>query len=107
MRHITLVSTPRLERSDSIKLIVRHPIVDVGCIFYSFSPKRLWKIIRVHHTSNHLLEGYILPLSNTILLRCVGNGVLHMDTYIFTIFNEIRLEIFTTIIRSEDLEFPP
>ena len=33
--------------------------------------------------------------------------MLHMDTYIFIIMDEIRLDIITTIIRSEDLEFPP
>ena len=106
MRHIRLVSTPRLERSDSIKLIVRHPIVDLGCIVYRFIPKRLWKIIRLHHTSNHLLEGSILPLGNTILLRCVRNRVLHLVTCIFIILNEIELDILTTIIKYKDLEFP-
>ena len=33
--------------------------------------------------------------------------MLHMNTYIFTILNELKLEILTTIVRSEDLEFPP
>ena len=33
--------------------------------------------------------------------------MLHMNTCIFTILNEIRLDILTTIVRSEDLEFPP
>ena len=33
--------------------------------------------------------------------------MLHMNTYIFAILNELRLEILTTIVRSEDLEFPP
>ena len=33
--------------------------------------------------------------------------MLHMTTYIFAILNELRLGILTTIVRSEDLEFPP
>ena len=33
--------------------------------------------------------------------------MLHMNTYIYTILNEIRLDILTTIVRYEDLEFPP
>src|SRR5713226_2948524 len=33
--------------------------------------------------------------------------MLHLNTCIFTILNELRLDILTTIFRSEDLEFPP
>ena len=33
--------------------------------------------------------------------------MLHLNTYIFTILNELRLDILTTIIRYEDLESPP
>ena len=33
--------------------------------------------------------------------------MMHINTYIFTILNELRLDILTTIVRSEDLEFPP
>ena len=49
----------------------------------------------------------IIPLSNTILLWCVRDRMLHLNTYICTILNELRLDILTTIVRSEDLEFPP
>ena len=107
MRHIRLVSTPRFERSTSIKFLVRHPILDIGCTFNSFISKLWWQSIRLHHTSSHLLEASILPLNNTSLLSCVRNRVLHLDTCIFTIFNEIKLYIFTTIIISKDIDFPP
>ena len=33
--------------------------------------------------------------------------MMHMNTYIYTILNELRLDIITTIVRSKDLEFPP
>ena len=33
--------------------------------------------------------------------------MLHLDTCIFAILYELRLDILTTIVRSEDLEFPP
>ena len=33
--------------------------------------------------------------------------MLHLDTYIFTIIDELRLEIITTLIISKDLESPP
>ena len=33
--------------------------------------------------------------------------MLHLNTCICTIINKLRLDILTTIIRSEDLEFPP
>ena len=33
--------------------------------------------------------------------------MLHLDTYIFAILDEIRLDILTTIFRSKDLDFPP
>ena len=33
--------------------------------------------------------------------------MMHINTYICTILNELRLEILTTIVKSEDLEFPP
>ena len=33
--------------------------------------------------------------------------MLHLNTCIFTILNELRLDILTTIVRSKDLEFPP
>ena len=107
MRHIWLVSTRRFERSNSIKFLLRHPILDVGCTFNRFIPKIWWQSLKLQHTSSHLLETSILPLSHTILLRCAGNRVLHMDTYIFTIINEIILEIFSSIVIYKDLEFSP
>ena len=107
MGHIWLVPTPSFKRSDSIKLIVRHPILDIGCIFYCFSPKLWWNFFILYHTSFHLLECSILPLNNTILLRCVGNRILHMDTCIFKIMDEIKLDILSIIIIYEYLEFPP
>ena len=33
--------------------------------------------------------------------------MLHLDTYILAIMDEIRLEIIMTIVRFEDIEFPP
>ena len=33
--------------------------------------------------------------------------MLHLNTCIYTIVNKLRLDILTTIFRSEDLEFPP
>ena len=33
--------------------------------------------------------------------------MLHMNTYIFTILNELIFDILTTIVISEDLESPP
>ena len=33
--------------------------------------------------------------------------MLHLDTYIITILNELRLDILTTIVIYEDLESPP
>ena len=33
--------------------------------------------------------------------------MLQLNTYIFTILNELKLDMLTTIVRSEDLEFPP
>ena len=33
--------------------------------------------------------------------------MLHMNTYIFTILNELRLDILTTILKFEDLDSPP
>ena len=38
---------------------------------------------------------------------CVRDRMLHLNTYICTILNELRIDILTTIVRSEDLEFPP
>ena len=106
MRHITVIPTSRFETSDSIIMLVGYPILAVWCTVYSFIQKLWWQSIRLHHASGHLLQRCIIPLSNTILLRCVGNRVLHLDTCIFTIINELKLDIFTTIIISEDLEFP-
>ena len=33
--------------------------------------------------------------------------MLHLNICIFTILNELRLEILTTIVISKDLEYPP
>ena len=33
--------------------------------------------------------------------------MLHLDTYIFAILDKVRLDILTTIVRFEDLEFSP
>ena len=75
--HIKIVSTPSFKRSDSINMLLRHPIMDVGWTVYRFIPKLWWKCLRLHHASGHLLERSILSLINTILMRCVGNRVLH------------------------------
>ena len=32
---------------------------------------------------------------------------MHLNTYIFTILNELKVDILTTIVISEDLESPP
>ena len=107
MRHIWFVPTLRFERGNSINLLLWNPIMDVGCTFYSFIPKLWWQSIILQHTSSHLLETYIVPLSHTILLRCVGNRVLHLNNCILKINNELILDIFTTMIRFEYLESPP
>ena len=33
--------------------------------------------------------------------------MMHLDTHIFPMLNELRLDILSTIIKSKDLEFPP
>ena len=33
--------------------------------------------------------------------------MLHLDTYMFAILDELRIDLLTTIVRPEDLEFPP
>ena len=38
---------------------------------------------------------------------CVRNRMLHLDTCIFEILDEIKLDIVTTIVRFEYLESPP
>ena len=103
MRHIWFVPIPSYKRSNFIKFIVRNTILDVGCTVYNFIPKFWWQILRLQHTSSHLLEASILPLSHIIMLRCVRNRVLYLDTCIFTILNEIRIYMHTTIIIYEDL----
>ena len=100
--HIRLMSTPRFERSDSIKIFVRWTIIYIGCTLYFLIPKFLCQISILHHASGHLLERSILPLSNTILLRRVRNIVLHLDTCIFRILYKFRFDIFTTIIIYEE-----
>ena len=107
MGHIWLVPTPSLERSHTIKMLMRHPILDVGCIVYSLGPKIWWQILSLHHVGWHLLQWPVLSLNNTILLWCVRDRMLHLNTYIFAILNELILDIPTTIVISEDLEFPP
>ena len=107
MGHIWIVPTPSFERSNTIKLLMWNPILDIGYTFYSFKPKLWWKILSLHHISCHLLQWSVLSLEYTILLWCVRNIMLNLDTYIFTILDEIRLDILTTIFRSKDLDFPP
>ena len=41
------------------------------------------------------------------LLWCVRDRMIHLNTYIYTILNELILDILTTIFISKDLEFPP
>ena len=89
------------------KLFVRHPILDIGCTVDSFSPVLWWKTFGLHHACFHLLQWSILPLNNTILLWCVRDRMMHLNTFICTILNKLILDILTTIFISEDLEFPP
>ena len=84
MGHIWLVPTPSFERSHSIKMIMWHSILDIGCRVYSLSPKLWWKY-----------------------WMCIRNRMLHLDTCIFAILDELRLDILTTIFIYEDLESPP
>ena len=71
MGHIWLVPTPRFERSHTIKFFMSHPILDIGCTFYRFSPKLWCQSLSLHHASCHLFQWFVLPLSNTILMWCV------------------------------------
>ena len=105
MGHIWLVSTLSFERSHTIKRLMRHPILDIGCTFCSLGPKLWWQSLSLHHIGCHLLQWPVLSLSNTILLWCVRDRMLHLNTCIFTILNEIGLDIITTIIRYQDLDF--
>ena len=107
MGHIWLVPTPCFERSHNIKLFMRHSILYIGCTVYSLIPKLWWQSLSLRHIGCHLFQWSVLSLSNTILLWCVRDWMLHMNTCIFTILNELRLDILTTIVRYEDLEFPP
>ena len=86
-----LVPTPCFERSHTIKMFMRHPILDIGCTIYSFSPKIWWQSLNLHHTGCHLLQWFVLSLSNTILLWCVRDQMMLLNTYIFTILNELKL----------------
>ena len=86
---------------------MRNPILDVGCTVYSLDPKIWWKILSLHHAGCCLLQRSVLSLSNTILLWCVRDWMLHLNTCIFTILNELKVDIITTIVRYEDLESPP
>ena len=97
----------RFKRSHTIKLLMRNPIMDVGCIFYSLGPKLWWQSLSLHHVGRHLLQWPVLSLSNTIFIWCVRDRMLHLNIYIFTILNELGLDILTAIVRSEDIEFPP
>ena len=63
--------------------------------------------IVIHHMINNPQQWFVLSLSNTILPWCVRDWMLHLNTCIFTILNELRLNILTTIVRSKDLESPP
>ena len=107
MGHIWLVPTPRFERSHTINMLMWHPILNIGYTFYILRPKLLWKIFILHHTSFQLFQCSVLSLRNTILLWRVRDRMMHLDTYIFEILDELRIEILTTIVRSKDLEFPP
>ena len=107
MGQLWLVPTPRFERRHTINMLMRDPILDVECTFYSLIPKLWWQSLSLHHVGCHLLQWPVLSLSNTILMWCVRDRILHLNTCIFTILNELILHILTTIFRSEDLEFPP
>ena len=48
-----------------------------------------------------------LGLQSLPLFSWNSSPSLHLTTCIFTILNELRLDIHTTIVRFEDLEFPP
>ena len=88
-------------------MFMRHPILDIGCIVYSLSPKIWWKILSLQHTACHLFQLFVLSLSNTILLWCVRDRMLHLNTCIYTIINKFTLDILTTIFKSDDLESSP
>ena len=64
-----------------------------------------WQIFGLHHACFHLLQWSVLPLCNTILVWCVGDRMLHLNTCICTIVNKLSLDILTTIFRPEYLEF--
>ena len=65
--------------------------------------KKCWHLRLKQEGSSHLQEFPVFPFSNAILLRCVRASGLVNDSLLAAKFFERLIEVFSSIIRAEDL----
>ena len=75
--HIRLGSTPSLFRRYMIKCLMRSAILNVVCTIDCLNIEDRKQVLRIHHTTSHLLQCSILPSCNSILF--LGCKELNVD----------------------------
>ena len=65
------------------------------------------QIFSFKHAGYHLFQSLVFPFCYTILLRCVGNGVMNLDSNFRKNLQKLRFYVFTTIVLSESLNISP
>ena len=86
---------------------MRTSVLDVVGTTHGFCPKHLIKRLMLKHASCHFFKGSILPFSNIVLLWCVCNWMLKINPFMCAKINKSGVDIFSTIIYSENFDdFP-
>ena len=74
---------------------------------HCLSPNICSQTFGFQHAGSHLFEGPVFPFRYTILLGCVGNGVLDLDPIFSTYLQQLRLDIISPLSYLRDFIFLP
>jgi hypothetical protein len=70
-------------------------------------PKPIWCLVFIKHGPCHIQKSYILPLHNTVLLRCVGRRELMLDALLLKKSFTLRVLELCSIVASGVLDSQP
>src|ERR1041384_3800962 len=105
VRNIRLVTSDKLMRSFLQELVKVNLVDDMAGSVNSFGPEPNWSLVFSKHCSGHLNKGTILPVNNTILLRCISSREFMSEAIIIKKIFNVSIFEFLPIVTADMLQF--
>src|ERR1043165_3266033 len=102
--HIRLVTSDKLMRSFLQELMKVNLVDDMADSVDSFGPEPDWGLVFSKHCSGHFNKCAILPLDNSILLRCVCSRKFMSEAIIIKKIFDMSVFEFSPIVTSDMLQ---